>query len=150
MGTGASLLSASVSSPKSNSSCPSLLVEGSYTKQIVQALIAVSEIPQANNGMEVIERSDSGVRDVWCAAADYVRAVLGDPVRARLYLIKPRGPSQSRPGRKSVGFTISPDENMAANSPSYSASLREIGTNLSVATSYTYCDDVLFEWIRDR
>ena len=128
----------------------SLFLPLTATAQSFVSINRMEVIPQANNGMEVIERSDSGVRDVWCAAADYVRAVLGDPVRARLYLIKPRGPSQSRPGRKSVGFTISPDESMAANSPSYSASLREIGTNLSVATSYTYCDDVLFEWIRDR
>lgn len=120
---------------------------------LAQSFVSINRmevIPQPNGGMEVIEKADTGVRDVWCAAGDYVRRVLGNPTRARLYLTKPHGPSQSRPGRNSVGFTITPDAQMASNGPSYSASLRDIGTNLSVASSYSYCDDVLFEDFRDR
>ncbi|MDW4497011.1 hypothetical protein R5H30_03385 [Sulfitobacter sp. D35] len=101
-------------------------------------------VPLNANSMEVVERADSGVRDVWCAAADYVRRVLGDPRRARLYLIAPSGPARTAQGRRGTSFTISAEA--AGNpSPSYSASLRTVGTNLSVAAAWNYCRDTLDE-----
>jgi hypothetical protein len=113
--------------------------------QSFQSINKLEVIPRGPTSLEVIESPSSGVRDVWCAAADYVRQRLGDPIRARLTLNKPHGPSRDRPGRDSVGFTITPDPAIKGTGPSIYATLDEIGTNLSVPGSYQYCEDVLYE-----
>ena len=117
--------------------------------QSFQSINRLEVVPTGPASLEVIESPSSGVRDVWCAAADYARHRLGNPIRAKLTLIKPRGPSQYRAGRNSVGFTIAPDPAVAGSGPTIYATLDEVGNTLSVPGSYRYCEAVLFEiWER--
>lgn len=110
-----------------------------------QSINRLEVIPKGPTSLEVIESPTSGVRDVWCAAADYVRQRLGNPVHARLTLNKAHGPSQDRPGRDSVGFTIAPDPAIKGKGPAIYATLDEVGNNLSLPGSYRYCEDLLEE-----
>ncbi|TCO72871.1 hypothetical protein [Rhodovulum euryhalinum] len=58
---------------------------------------------------EVFARAGDSGSDLWCAAAEFAEDELRVPVNRRIYLVTPRGPSQSRPGATSAVFTVSPD-----------------------------------------
>ncbi|XDA96900.1 hypothetical protein AB1M95_12270 [Sulfitobacter sp. LCG007] len=121
-----------------------LLPITAQAQQVFKSVNRLSVVPLSQTSFEVIERSDSGVRDIWCAGGDYVRHVLGDPRRARIFLIRRSGPAQTVNGRRGTTFTISPEA--AGNpGPSFSASITTTGTNLSANQAQTFCRDVLEE-----
>lgn len=99
-------------------------------------------MPTGPSSMEVVEQADSGLDEVWCAAAQYVEERLGNPMRAILYLISPQGPSKTTPGRNAVGFTIKPSAEMAAKPQSNSETLTEVGTNVSVEFASSNCREL--------
>ncbi|MDW4496596.1 hypothetical protein R5H30_01275 [Sulfitobacter sp. D35] len=111
------------------------------TAQTFTAVNRLAVVPLGPGSFEVVETVKTGGRGYWCAAADYVRRQLGNPRRAQIYVIAPLGPSRTVAGARAVGFTITPDTNMAQLKPSYSAATNKLGTNLSVLTSYKYCSD---------
>lgn len=63
---------------------------------------------------EVFSRPGDGAPEFWCAAGIFAEDQLYTPQSARLYLLRPRGPSATRPGRTSVVFTVSPDAELLA------------------------------------
>lgn len=58
---------------------------------------------------EVIEANGEGARGLWCAAASYAERQMRMDHRNPIYVLVPRGPSVSRPDRKSVIYTINPE-----------------------------------------
>ncbi|WP_298842626.1 hypothetical protein [uncultured Roseobacter sp.] len=92
------------------------------------------------NTFEVIESRGAGARDIWCAAADYTQRTGRDGPRKRLYILTPRGPSQTVPGETGVGFTLAPDDALKNTPPSYSVSVRRKGENLPVHHAHQFCD----------
>lgn len=93
-----------------------------------------------NDTFEVIEDRGAGPRGIWCAAADYTRAIGRDTTRKRLYILEARGPSKRVKGAKSVVFTLEPDEELARSPQSYSLSVRRVGDNLAVSHALNFCD----------
>lgn len=57
---------------------------------------------------EVIGRPGSGPLEYWCAAAEYARLELGQPTRAQVMMVSPRGPSVTSGYRSAVVFQLDP------------------------------------------
>lgn len=100
--------------------------------------LTVNAVP---GGFEVIEGGSFGARDVWCAASDYAQDVLGTSGTTRLYVLTPRGPAQTQPGRTGVTFTTDASAVTPAQTLVVSTALRTPGSNLSVDHSYQFCYD---------
>ncbi|HDR27193.1 hypothetical protein [Rhodovulum sp.] len=64
---------------------------------------------RAPGQFEVFVRAGDSGSDLWCAASEFAERKLRVPVNRRIYLVTPRGPSQTRPGRESAVFTVSPE-----------------------------------------
>jgi hypothetical protein len=58
---------------------------------------------------EVFSIPGDGARDLWCAAAKFAQKELYALPNRRIYVVRPRGPSETNPGATSVVFTVSPD-----------------------------------------
>ncbi|MDP5335530.1 MAG: hypothetical protein NWR54_11150 [Paracoccaceae bacterium] len=110
--------------------------------------IPLEVVPLGDPGtFEVIESRGAGPSHIWCVAADHARRVLGAAGTDRIYLATPRGPSQAMPGRKALGFAMSPAQANVApagTKPILGGRLRaqmQAGSSLSVATALQYCTD---------
>jgi len=56
----------------------------------------------------VIGRPGSDPLEYWCAAAEYARLELGQPTRAQVMMVSPRGPSVTSGYRSAVVFQLDP------------------------------------------
>ncbi len=108
------------------------------------------EVQALGNGVyEVVGRVGSGPQQYWCGIGDYAISVLGVAAVQRIYIWRPLGPSQVRPGRKAVHFALSPPPG-ADTSVDYSLSVRRAGDNLNAAMAQQYCYDFGYEDFRWR
>ncbi|MDG1128461.1 MAG: hypothetical protein P8N68_05105 [Paracoccaceae bacterium] len=110
--------------------------------------IPLDVVPLGDPGaFEVIESRGAGPSHIWCVAADHAYRVLGAAGTDRIYLVAPRGPSQSMPDRKAVGFAMSPAQANAvpaAAKPFLGGLLlaqMQAGSSLGVAQALQYCTD---------
>ncbi|SIO57439.1 hypothetical protein SAMN05444722_3730 [Rhodovulum sp. ES.010] len=65
--------------------------------------------PTVPGQFEVFTVPGDAGRDLWCAAGIYAIDELNVPATRRIHLVRPLGSSDTRPGRKSAVFTVSPD-----------------------------------------
>ncbi|MCO8146927.1 hypothetical protein NHN26_17205 [Rhodovulum tesquicola] len=65
--------------------------------------------PAIPGQFEVFVRAGDSGSDLWCAASEFAERELRVPVNRRIYLVTPRGLSQTRPGLRSAIFTVSPE-----------------------------------------
>lgn len=98
--------------------------------------------PLAATEFEVIQRSGSRPKKIWCAASDYTQNALGQSSRTEIILKTPSGPSVTVPGKKAVGFTIDP--NQVAPVKTSSVSIKIAGASLSASHASTFCRDARF------
>ena len=104
--------------------------------------------PVSNGVFEVIGRAGSGAQDYWCGAGDFAYRGLGTASVQRVYIVRGIGPSVTRPGRKSVQFSLTPPPG-ADTEPKITLSVRAVGDNLRAAAAQQYCYDRLpdrFPW----
>lgn len=102
-------------------------------------------VPLSADTFEVIEDRGAGARGIWCAAADYTQAIGRDVPRQRMFVLQPRGPSVSSPGRKGIVFTLRPDETIRDTPSSYSVSVTRKGENLAVSHADQFCQSLIEE-----
>ena len=97
---------------------------------------------------EVIGRPGSGPLEYWCAAAEYARLELGQPTRAQVMMVSPRGPSVTSGYRSAVVFQLDP-AGTAPPSPGAGYSLKQAGYGMTIGTAGTFCDNLLGEreWV---
>ncbi len=99
-----------------------------------------TEVNPVRKGVfEVIPHGRSGAQQFWCGAGDYARVALGIGPTQRLYIWRAIGPSETRPGSKSVQFALSPPPGKEDYKPGYSLSVKAEGDNLDVFTAQRYC-----------
>jgi len=101
-------------------------------------------------GFEVVSRAGSGPRQIWCAASQYADQVLGARGTTRIYLAAATERAARHGGRRTTGFTITPDASLAGgprpgDGGDYSVSLDRLGYNLSVSHAGMFCDSILQE-----
>ena len=94
--------------------------------------------PVSDTVFEVLNAVGSGAVDYWCGAGDFARQVMGTPATQRIYIWRAIGPSETRPGRKSVQFSLTPPPG-ADTTPGLSLSIRHAGDNMTSALAYQYC-----------
>lgn len=99
--------------------------------------------PMADGAFEVIEAHGAGARALWCAAGDYARDNLNAANTARLYVVAPRGDSQTTPGRKAVRFALTPQGATPVATVILGVSPYNAGSNLSVAHATTLCQGLM-------
>ncbi|MBW4707756.1 hypothetical protein KX928_08145 [Roseobacter sp. YSTF-M11] len=99
--------------------------------------------PLTADTFEVIEDRGAGARGIWCAASDYTKSAGRDGPRKRMYILEPRRPSKTVPGRNGVVFTLNPDERLRNTPSSYSVSVNRKGENLPVGHAYLFCDAII-------
>lgn len=95
-------------------------------------------LPVSNGVFEVVSEVGSGAQQFWCAAGDYAYRALGAAAAQRIYIVRAIGPSQTRPGRKSVQFSLVPPPG-ADTEPRLSLSVKAVGDNLRAAAAQQYC-----------
>ncbi len=59
---------------------------------------------------EVIPKNSPRTGDIWCAASEYARRVLGAGWRTRVYVVQGQGTSVTTGRRTAIQFTIYPDK----------------------------------------
>jgi len=94
--------------------------------------------PVSDTVFEVLNVVGSGAVDYWCGAGDFARQVIGTPAAQRIYIWRAIGPSETRPRRKSVQFSLTPPPG-ADTTPGLSLSIRQAGDNMTSALAYQYC-----------
>lgn len=97
-------------------------------------------LPVSEGVWEVVNRVGSGAQDYWCGIGDYAIRVLRSSATQRIYIWQGVGPAISRPGRKSVQFSLSPPPG-SDTTPRLSLSVKIPGDNLNAATARNYCYD---------
>lgn len=95
--------------------------------------------PLAADTFEVIEGHGAGARGLWCAAADHARDALNPGGGARLYVVTPRGPSQTVRGRAAVTFSLSPQDTVPRQTVIAALSTYQAGSTLSVSHALSLC-----------
>ncbi|MHC0054897.1 hypothetical protein [Actibacterium sp. D379-3] len=101
---------------------------------------------------EVIGRPGNGPTHYWCSAGDYVINKVHLLPNQRIYIVKPRGPSATRPGSTSVVFTVLPDADVLAAAEAlpagdYSLSISAVGANFLAAHGESTCRSITpFFW----
>ena len=98
-------------------------------------------------GFEVVAQGADGPRQIWCAAGQYARALQGNAGNARIYIVTPYGPAQTRPGWRGVSFTIAPSQELAGgprlgDGGNYSVRLKAPGFSLTTVHAEGFCADV--------
>ncbi|UWR23543.1 hypothetical protein [Sulfitobacter sp. S190] len=91
--------------------------------------------PISATTFEVIENDGAGGTQMWCAAAKYSRAVLGN-ARGDLTILEARDTARTVQGRKGVVFTTAPVDGAFS---SVSQSVRRAGKVFSVGHAYALC-----------
>ena len=100
--------------------------------------------PTTPGSFEVIGRPGSSALHYWCSAGDYVVNKLHLLPNRRIYLTKPRGPSDLNPGGTSVTFTVLPGADIleaadALPEGDYSLSIARVGQNYLAAHGVSTC-----------
>lgn len=95
-------------------------------------------VPMSGGVFEVIGRVGSGAADYWCGAGDFAISQLRAKPTQRAYMWSEIGPSQTRPGKKAIQFSLSVPPSGPADS-SYSLSMKRIGDNMRVSQAQHYC-----------
>ncbi len=103
----------------------------------------LSVAPTSGDAFEVIEAQGAGARELWCAAGDYARDQLNAANSARLYVVAPRGDSQTAPGHKAVAFALTPQGATPRTAVVLGFSTYNAGSNLSVAHAVSLCGGML-------
>ena len=99
-----------------------------------------TEVNPVRKGVfEVIPHGRSGAQQFWCGAGDYARVVLRVAATQRVYIWRAIGPSETRPGAKSVQFALSPPPGKENYKPGYSLSVKAEGDSLDAFTAQRYC-----------
>lgn len=99
-----------------------------------------TEVNPVRKGVyEGIPHGHSGPQQFWCGAGDYARQVLGVGPTQRIYIWRAIGPSETRPGAKSVQFALQPPPGKEDYQPGYSLSVKNEGDNLDAAMAQRYC-----------
>jgi hypothetical protein len=89
---------------------------------------------------EVVARGASDGTAYWCGAADYARRALGASWRARVHIVRGRGPSLTTNFRTAVHFTIDPKAaGVKSANPSVSLNNLVAGDSMSVQQANAYC-----------
>ena len=106
--------------------------------------LEVNPLPGQGN-YEVIAEPGYGAHHIFCWAGNYAAGQLRQKATTRVYVMNPLGPAQTRPGKKGVGFTVNPSQELldAANGPgagNYSVSVKKVGYNLSMGHTRNFCD----------
>lgn len=103
-----------------------------------QSYIATGGVQIQSSGgvFSVRNGRGQGARGMWCGAAEYASRVLGASGTQRLYVTNPR-----TSGRSSVGFSLSPRGTSPKSVSILGRSVREAGSNLSVAHAIQFCND---------
>ena len=114
------------------------------TGQAWRAFNGTEVNPVRNGVFEVIPHGRSGPQQFWCGAGDYARSVLGVAPTQRIYIWRAIGPSETRPGAKSVQFALSPPPGKENVSAGYSLSVKVEGDNLDAAMAQRYCSSSTF------
>ena len=97
--------------------------------------------PMSGGLFEVIEGGSFGARSTWCAAGDYATVALGAKGRDRIYVVEPRGPSRTEPGRKGVVFSTNGLASDAGGATVISQLLRTPGSSIPVHHARGFCRD---------
>ena len=113
----------------------------SFVRQQHFRLPAVAQGPDT---FEIIEADGAGGSQIWCGAGIYARHVL-EQRGGDLYILRGRGDSLSRPGRKSVVFTTKPVEGAFT---SVSAGVRRAGKTFSMSHAFALCSEMPFLRLR--
>lgn len=99
--------------------------------------------PVGQGAYEVVSYGGDGPRQIWCAAGQYARQMLGHGNNARVSILRGYGPSATIPGKRGVTFTTAPTNGPRPGSNgNYSVSIRTPGFNLSTAHAEGFCQDV--------
>lgn len=99
------------------------------------------EVVQVSDGVwEVLNEVGSGPQDYWCGIGDFASRQLRTKATQRIYIWQGIGPAETRPGRKSVKFSLSPPP---GSSPQrgYSLSIKTPGYSQTAAAAQNYCND---------
>ncbi|MBL3569236.1 hypothetical protein DSD19_19815 [Rhodovulum sp. BSW8] len=92
---------------------------------------------------EVLARPGDGGAQLWCAAGEFAQSQLRASPDRRIYLVTPRGPSATRPGRTSAVFTVMPSPELQARGDAMSSQMllgvRKVGTNFSTIHADMVC-----------
>jgi len=94
----------------------------------------------SDGSFEVVGKPGSSPADYWCAAGDYVLRVQGITGTRRIYVTRPRGPSQTTTRKSAVQFSLSLPAGIRAHDGVF-LTVRRAGANLSVAVATNYCID---------
>lgn len=95
-------------------------------------------LPVSDSVFEVVALVGSSAADFWCGAGDYTYAYKQMPGVQRIYIWRGLGPSETRPGKKSVQFAYAPPPG-ADTSPTMALSYDDVGDNLRAAMAQQYC-----------
>ena len=95
-------------------------------------------LPVTNGVFEVVGQVGSSAADFWCGAGDYIYAYQSKRSVQRIYIWRGLGPSATRPGKKSVQFSLTPPPG-ADTSPTMALSYDDVGDNLRAAMAQQYC-----------
>lgn len=102
--------------------------------------------PISSDRFEVVNRSNSRTQEYWCAAGDYAIRQLRTSATQRIYVVSPIGPSQFRPGKRGVQFSLTPPPEGPAPQ-SYSLSVKTVGENITASFARNYClDNLMIEF----
>lgn len=100
---------------------------------------------------EVVAYAGNDTENYRCSAGEYVIRALHQPTNTRIYLLKPQGPSVTRPGRRAMTFTVAPDADLLAKAkaiaPDYLLAMTQPGDSFTAASGAHLCKQILpFFW----
>lgn len=90
---------------------------------------------------EVIQGTNFGAAEFWCGAATFIERRSNRSELTPIYVKRPRGPSQTVPGRNGVVFTTAPDGLPHADPNRRTLTVREAGATLKSVQARRYCRD---------
>ena len=103
--------------------------------------------PQVPGQFEVIARAGDWTDEFMCSAGDYVQNTLGQEPARRVYVVRPLGASDLRPGRRSVVFTVTPSDDLLAAADVLSGDQRrsvgQPGESFRAASGAFTCNRIL-------
>jgi hypothetical protein len=108
---------------------PSVLADTEF-----RAINRMTVTPAENGVFYISGRATLWARDYWCAAGEYALRRLRLPETARIYVVDPY-----RPGRNEIGFSTDPGGLEPVRIIDLGSSVREAGSNLSVAVADSFC-----------
>lgn len=100
--------------------------------------VAPSEVEGAL--MEVYSRPGANGAQYFCAAADYAQRWLDSHNSDRVAVVLPEAPSKTKPGFRSVHFTVLPWQSPPAENPSPQIDVDRIGEELPIVLALKLCE----------